>query len=77
MRDETRKNMQQALMDDCRRASCIDPRIPVGIPAPFPRPEFGPSAAEWFARKHRRGEFGRFYPLHQAQHRRDERRSLP
>ncbi len=72
MRDETRKSMQQDLIAQCRRASCIDPRIPVAVPVPFPRPEFGPTPAEWFARKHARGEFGRFYPLHQAQYRRSD-----
>lgn len=70
MRDETRKNMQQQLIEDCHRASCIDPRIPLAMPVPFPRPEFGPSPAEWFARKHARGERGRFFPLHEAQYRR-------
>jgi hypothetical protein len=28
------------------------------------RPEWGPSADRYFAEKHRRGVFGRFYPSH-------------
>ena len=72
MKDDTRRTMQQDLIAQCRRASCIDHRFPLALPTPFAHPELGPSAAEWFARKHRRGDYGRFYPLHQAQYRRSD-----
>jgi len=47
--------------------SCIDRNIPLAMPAPFPRPEFGTSVGSYYAARHARGEFGRFYPLHVAQ----------
>jgi hypothetical protein len=42
-----------------------DPRWPVGYPraAKF---EEGISVAEYYRRKHARGEYGRFFPLHIA-----------
>jgi hypothetical protein len=63
---EPRKTGQQAQSDfveRCRRESCVDPAIPLGF-APAPAPEAGPTAAAYFAAKHRRGDFGRFYPAH-------------
>jgi hypothetical protein len=44
--------------------TCIDHTVPLGS-SPAPRPEVGPSAFNYFEAKHRRGEAGRFYPLHQ------------
>jgi hypothetical protein len=60
------RNVRQAQADfvaQCRRDSCLDHAMPLGT-WPAPRPEVGPSALAYFEAKHRRGEFGRFYPVH-------------
>lgn len=75
MHDNTRKTMQQDLVAKCRRESCIGHHIPLGMPAPFARAEFGLNPGEYFARKHARGLYGEHYPLHQCQYRRSERAS--
>ena len=54
---------QAAMVQRMRAESCIDPDVPVrGVPAP--RPEFGPSALEWFRAKEARRERGKYWPLH-------------
>ncbi len=73
MRDEQRKNMQADLIAQCRRASCIDHRFPLELPTPFATPEFGPTPSEWFARRHAKGLYGKYFPLHQCQYRRSRK----
>lgn len=41
----------------------MNEQIPLGVEVEK-RPEIGPSAIRYYEAKHRRGEFGRFYPLH-------------
>jgi hypothetical protein len=43
-----------------RDESCLDRRMPLAIPTAA-RPEFGQTVGEYFARKHARGEYGRFF----------------
>jgi hypothetical protein len=54
---------QREMIAQCKAESCLDRRIPLGIP-PAARPEFGPPAAEYFQRKHRTAGPGQFYGLH-------------
>jgi len=56
--------MQREAIERARAESCTDPRVPLAMPAPFPRPDFGPSVADYFARKHATGARGTFFPLH-------------
>lgn len=48
-----------------RAKSNTDPREPLGRPMEL-RPESGPSVTEYYRAKHRRREFGRFFPLHEV-----------
>jgi len=46
-----------------RAESCLDTRWRLAIPT-YSRPLSGPSVADYYAAKHRRGERGKYYPLH-------------
>jgi hypothetical protein len=55
---------QSDLIARSRGESVLSRRVSLGYPSGA-RPERGPDAINWFANKHRRNEFGKFYPLHQ------------
>jgi hypothetical protein len=44
-------NAQRDMIARCRSESCLDSKVPLGM-APASRPEFGPTVAEFFRRKH-------------------------
>jgi hypothetical protein len=54
---------QRDLIARCRSESCLDRRIPLGIP-PAARPEFGPAVPAYFRHKHDTRGPGQFYGLH-------------
>ena len=57
---------QVDMMARSRAESCLDRAEPLGFPPPA-RAEFGPSAPEYFRRKHESGALrARFWPLHQT-----------
>src|ERR1700739_2899304 len=51
-------------IEHCRRESELAPTIQLGYPVGA-RPERGPDVRTYFHQKHRRGEFGAYFPLHQ------------
>ncbi len=53
-------------VNDFREQSILDRNIPLAMPIAV-RPERGPTVRAYFAAKHRRGEFGKFWPLHLMQ----------
>jgi hypothetical protein len=63
----TSREAQAAFISQCRAETCIDPTIPLGFNV-TPRPEFGPTPAEYFAWKHgpRGPGPGRFFPMHRV-----------
>jgi len=75
----TVREAQAQVREQMRAESNIDPAVSLGCEAmPAGPPERGPSACAYFAAKHRRGECGQFYPLHQlcawnSQRHREER----
>jgi hypothetical protein len=56
-------NAQREIIAQCKAESCLDRRIPLGIP-PAARPEIGPSVPAYYQNKHRTGGPGQFYGLH-------------
>jgi hypothetical protein len=54
---------QRDMVARCRSESCLDPKIPLGIP-PAARPEFGTSVPAYYQKKHRTDGPGQFYGLH-------------
>jgi hypothetical protein len=56
---------QARAVKDCREESCLDRRVPLGTPMAA-KPEFGPYAPRYYAGKHERGAYGRFWPLHKT-----------
>ena len=59
-----KRESQRDFVRRCRAESFLDKRVPLGIPTMNPRVEAGPSIKDFFRQKHRRGERGRFWPLH-------------
>jgi hypothetical protein len=66
---------QRAAVKSWREDSCLDPSFPLALPFGGGRPEFGPSADEYFARKHavlpRGVSCGGHCPLHPRGYRDD------
>jgi hypothetical protein len=56
-------NAQREIIAQCKTESCLDRRIPLGMP-PASRPEFGPTVAEYFRRKHATQGPGKYLGLH-------------
>jgi hypothetical protein len=54
---------RREMLVEMRSKSVLDPIIPLGYPLNI-RAEIGPSTERYFHDKHRRGEFGTYYPLH-------------
>lgn len=54
---------QAAVMEQCRRESCLDSRIPLGTFA-VAKPELGQSVFAYYRDKHDGGRRGAFWPLH-------------
>jgi hypothetical protein len=54
---------QRAMIAQCESESCLDRRIPLGIPFAA-RPEFGPAVPAYYRRKHDTSGPGQFYGLH-------------
>ena len=53
---------QAELMREMRRDSVLDKKVPLGFQPPA-HPDAGPTVAEYFARKHKHGQAGRFDEL--------------
>lgn len=61
------EDRQRRAVERFRAESCLDATVPLGIPM-WPRADFGfPLTTTYFQRKHARGEYGRYYPLHWIQ----------
>ncbi len=60
LRDNTNRDEARKM----RETSCLDHNIPLAEPTFGARPEFGPSIVSYYNRKHARGEFGKYFPLH-------------
>jgi hypothetical protein len=54
---------QRAMIAQCKAESCLDRNVPLGMP-PASRPEFGPTVAEYFRRKHATNGPGKYQGLH-------------
>jgi hypothetical protein len=57
---------QLDFIERLRSESVVGPDAPLCLNFWFPRPEKGPTVNEYYKAKHRRGEVGRFYPLHHS-----------
>lgn len=47
--------------------SYLDPNIPLGFPGATLVTERGPATVDYYRKKHARGEYGSFWPLHVVQ----------